>query len=127
MKFQFAKNYSKLFNAVLVFLALVYFLGTLFLILAWLGLQSYDMSVWQSNTLPAYALLFISSLAGILGILVGNKWGVYLLAGSWLITGFVTLMSFEQSPISIKNFFFAQLIAISFFLLLLPNWEKMRR
>ena len=127
MRFQFAKNYSKLFNTMLVFLGLTYFLGAMFLILAWFGLQSYDRSIWQGYALPAYALLFISSLAGILGILVGNRWGVYVLGASWLITGFVGLVSYEQSPISFKSFFLALLIVISFFLLLLPNWEKMKR
>jgi len=127
MRFQFEKNYSKLFNTILVFLALTYFLGALLLILGWFGLQSYDISAWQSNTLPAYVLLFISSLVGILGIMVGNKWGVYVLAGSWLVTGVVSLVSYEQSPISLRSFFFALLIVISFFLSLLPNWEKMKR
>ncbi len=46
------------FYIILSLFTLIYPPGVVFLLLAWLGIQSYDPSTWQHMALPIYAFVF---------------------------------------------------------------------
>lgn len=65
------------FYIILSLFTLIYPLGVFFLLFAWLNVQSYDLLLWQPNTLLLYALAFLIGCVSIYGIWRKKKWGVY--------------------------------------------------
>jgi hypothetical protein len=116
---------SRGLSIILVFFELVYALGTIYLLLSWFGIQFYDPNIWQHNSLPFYALVFLVSAISIFGIWKWKKWGVYGLTGSWVITGILNLVFVSPTPAPYSYTFVAVLLVITLFLLLLPAWQNM--
>jgi hypothetical protein len=125
MKNKNPAKYGKGFSTLLIFLFVIYLIGFIFMLLAFLGVQSFDSSVWQRNALPFYALAFLIGTVGLFGIWKHRRWGVYTLAGAWIITGLVNLGFIAPGPIPYKATFLAILLVIAFFLLLLPEWQHL--
>lgn len=120
------RKHSHGFYILLTLFTLIYSLGVIFLLLAWLGIQSYDLLLWQHDTLPLYVLVFSIGCVSIYGIWRQKKWGVYSLATTWVLTGIINLMFIPASPMPFKYTFLAVLLVIAFFLLLLPEWSRMK-
>lgn len=114
------------FYIILSLFTLIYPLGVFFLLFAWLNVQSYDLLLWQPNTLLLYALAFLIGCVSIYGIWRKKKWGVYSLAGTWVFTGILNLVFVPSSPTPYTYTFLAVLLVIAFFLLLLPEWSRMK-
>ena len=113
-------------TALLVLLTVTYLLGSVYLLLAWMGLQSYDPLIWQRGAMPFFALLFAFGGLSALTAMRWKKWGVYSLALTWVLTGAANL-SFgipEAQPQASISAFLAALVIIGFFLLLLPAWPS---
>ncbi len=59
MNINLQKKRSSGLSIILAFFALAYVFGAIYLILSWAGIQSYDPGIWQHNSLPFYALVFL--------------------------------------------------------------------
>jgi hypothetical protein len=119
------KRFNRGFYVILSVFTFTYAVGFFFLLLSWLGLQGFDPSRWQHNALPFYALVFLIGTISLFGIWKWKKWGVYGLAGAWVLTGILNLVFIPPTPIPYKQTFFAMLLVIAFFLLLLSDWQKL--
>ena len=119
------KRYSLGFSIVLALFTFVYAVGVILMLLAWFGVQSLDPLTWQREALPFYALVFLIGAVSAYGIWKRKKWGVYGLAGAWALTGIVNLVFVPPAPMPYKYTFLAALLVIAFFLLLLPEWQRM--
>jgi len=119
------RSYSRGFSTILALFGLVYTLGAAFMLFAWSGLQSYDPLTWPSNSLPFFALVFLLGSLGALGGWKRKKWGVYALVGTWILSGVLRLVFLPSAPLPTKNSFLALLLIIAFFLLLLPEWQRL--
>ena len=124
MNISVQKKYSRGFASILVLFTGVYTLGVAFMLLAWSGLQGYNPNTWRRDSLPLYALVCLSGALSSLGIWKWKKWGVYGLAGTWILTGIINLIFTPPAPVPYKQFFLASLLVIAFFLLL-PSWQKL--
>jgi hypothetical protein len=119
------KKHTRGLSTILALFAFVYVPGFFYLLLSWFGIQSYDPLRWQYNSLPLYALVFLTGTVSLYGIWKWKKWGVYGLAGTWILTGVVNLVFVPPTPMPYRNTFLAVLLVIAFFLLLLPAWQNM--
>ena len=119
------KKYSRGLSIVLALFTLSYVLGLAFVLLAWLGVQSFDPLSWPRAALPGYAFVSLLGAAGTYGVWRRKKWGVYCLAATWALTGFVNLVFAPDRPNASIATFAAVLLVIAFFLLLLPAWPTM--
>ncbi len=125
MTVQMQKKRSRGLTIILVVLTSIYILGVLYSLLSFLTLQGYDSDIWQRNSLPFYTIVFLTAAVGIFGIWEWKKWGVYGLAGAWVLTGVLDLVFVPPTPIPYIYSFLAVLLVIAFFLLLLPAWQNM--
>lgn len=116
-------RYSRGLSIILVLFTLVYALGLVYLLLSWLGIQSFDPAIWQPDSLPIYMLVFLIGTVSLYGIWKGKKWGVYGLASTWVLTGLLNLVFALPTPN--RYTFLAFLLVIILFLLLRPAWRKM--
>ena len=119
------RNRFRGLSIILMFFELVYALGIIYFLLSWFGVQFYDPNIWQHNSLPFYALVFLISAVSIFGVWKWKKWGVYCLAGSWVLTGILNLVFVSPTPTPYSYTFLAILLVITLFLLLLPAWHYM--
>ena len=119
------KRYGRWFYLILAIFTFVYAAGVIFMLLAWLGIQSYDPLIWQRDALPLHALVFFITTIGLYGIWKFRKWGVYTLAAGWVMTGILNLVFVPPAPMPYKNIFLAVSLVIVFFLLLLPEWHHL--
>jgi len=119
------KKYNRGFSIILAVFTFIYPMGTIFLFLTWLGVQSFDPLIWQPESLPFYVLVFLLGSISIYGLWKRKKWGVYGLAGTWMLTGIINLGFVPPTPMPYRNTFLALLLVIAFFLLLLPEWQRM--
>jgi len=119
------KKYSQGFTSILAIFTGVYTLGAAFMLFAWSGLQGYDPHTWRRDALPFYVLVCLSGALSSLGIWKWKKWGVYGLAGTWILSGIINSVFAPPAPVPYKQFFLGILLVIAFFLLLLPDWQKM--
>ena len=67
-------------------LGIVYLLGAIYAVLAWVGLESVDPSIWARPALPFYALVFLGGGASALALGLWKKWGVFGLIVTWIAT-----------------------------------------
>jgi hypothetical protein len=125
MTVQIQKKRSRGLTIILVVFTSIYILGVFYSLLSFLNVQSYDSDIWQRNSLPFYFLVFLMAAIGIFGIWEWKKWGVYCLAGAWVLTGVLDLVFVPPTPIPYIYSFLAILLVIAFFLLLLPAWQNM--
>jgi hypothetical protein len=125
MTVQMQKKRSRGLTIILVVLTSIYILGVLYSLLSFLTLQGYDSDIWQRNSLPFYTIVFLMAAVGIFGIWEWKKWGVYGLAGAWVLTGVLDLVFVPPTPVPYIYSFLAMLLVIAFFLLLLPAWQNM--
>ena len=119
------RSYSRGFSTILALFGLVYTLSAAYMLFAWSGLQSYDPLTWPSNSLPFFALVFLLGSLGALGVWKRKKWGVYALVGTWVLSGLIRLIFTPSAPVTYQNSFLALLLIIAFFLLLLPEWQRL--
>jgi len=119
------KKHSRGFASILALFTGIYILGAAFMLLAWSGLQGYNPYTWRRDSLPLYALVFLIGALSSLGIWKWKKWGVYGLAGTWILTGIINLVFVPPTPVPYKQIFLAILLVIAFFLLLLPSWQRL--
>lgn len=75
----------------LVLLAVVYALGTVYLLLGWLGWQS-PPDTWRHDSLPFYALACSLGAAGTTALLLWRRWGAYALGAAWALTALLGLI-----------------------------------
>ena len=125
MNISLQKKYSRGFTSILAIFTGVYTLGAAFMLLSWSGLQGYNPYTWRRDSLPLYALVCLSGALSSLGIWKWKKWGVYGLAGTWILSGITNLVFAPFTPVPYQQFFPAILLVIAFFLLLLPDWQKL--
>jgi hypothetical protein len=125
MKDNIRQQHGRGLLIILAFFMLIYSIGAFYFLLSWSGVQSFDPIHWQPNSIPFYALVFLIGLASVYGIWRWKKWGVYGLAGTWILTGIINLVFVSPAPVPYRNTFFAALLVIAFFLLLLPDWQNM--
>jgi hypothetical protein len=125
MTVRIQKKRSLGLTIILVVLTAIYILGVFYSLLSFLTVQSYDSDIWQRSSLPFYAFVFLMAAIGIFGIWEWKKWGVYSLAGAWILTGVLDLVFVPPTPIPYIYSFLAVLLVIAFFLLLLPAWQNM--
>lgn len=116
---------SRGLTIMLVFFGLVYGIGTIYLFLSWIGVQSYDPGYWQHDAMPFYALVFALAATGAYGILAWKKWGTYCLTGAWILTGILNSIFVPPTPIPYRYSFLAFLMVLVFFLFMLPAWQDM--
>lgn len=106
-------------SIILAFFTLGYAASVVALPLMWMGVQSYDPQVFPPGSHLFYALTSLIGIASLYGIWKWKKWGVYGLAGTWVLTGIINMVF--GSPGSNLGF----LLITGFFLLLLPAWQRM--
>ena len=119
------RRYGRGFTSILALFTFIYVAGAILLILSWFGIQSFDPLTWQHNTLPFYALVYLIGAVCLGAIWKWRKWGVYGLAGTWILTGILNLVFVPPAPMPYKYTFLAVLLVIAFFLLLLPAWQNL--
>ena len=125
MTVQIQKKRSRGLTIILVVLTSIYILGVFYSLLSFFTVQSHDSEIWQRSSLPFYAFVFLMAAIGIFSIWEWKKWGVYCLAGAWVLTGVLDLVFVPPTPIPYIYSFLAVLLVIAFFLLLLPAWQNM--
>jgi len=118
-------RFGRGFAGVLAILAFVYPLGFAYMILSWLGIQSYDPLLWPHDTLPIYSLVFLLGCAGLYWIWKRRKFGVYMLAGTWILTAVLNQMIRPSASTSYLSIILAFTLMIVFFLFLLPEWKHL--
>lgn len=119
------RKFSSSLSIILGLFTFIYGIGVFYLFLSWIGVQSYDPGIWQHDSLPFYVLVFLIALIGLFGIWRGKKWGVYCLAGSWALIGVLNSVFIAPTPFPYRVSFLANLLVVTFFLLLLPAWKDM--
>jgi hypothetical protein len=119
------KRYNPGFYIILSLFTFIYAAGLVFTLLSWFGIQSFDPSIWQQDALPFYAPVFMIGIVSVYGVWKWKKWGVYGLAGTWLLSGITNLVFIPPAPTPYINTFLAVLFVIAFFLFLLPSWQNM--
>lgn len=72
-------------------LAVVYALGTAYLLLGWLGLQSLP-DTWRQDSLSFYALACTLGAAGAIALVLWRRWGAYALGAAWALTALLNLI-----------------------------------
>lgn len=107
-------------SILLVFFALVYVPGAIYLFLSWIGVQSHNPESWQHQTLPLYALVFVIAAIGVSGIWRWKKWGTYWLIGAWGLTQILNSLYVSSARWPSQYSFLPILFVIAFFLFLLP-------
>lgn len=118
-------RFSRGFVVVLAILTSVYPLGFAYMILSWLGVQSYNPLLWPQDTLPIYALVFLLGCAGLFWIWKRRKFGVYILTGTWILTAILNQMIRPFVPASYLSIILAYTLMIVFFLFLIPEWKHL--
>ena len=108
------------FYIILSMFTFIYPLGAISSFLAWLNIRDDIRIMWQDVTLPLYVLVFLIGCVSIYGIWRQKKWGVYSLAGSWVLGDIITMVFLPYSPMLYNYAFLVVLLMIAFFLLLLP-------
>ena len=89
------RRYGRGLSIILVLFTLIYTLGLIYLLLCWFGVQSFDPAVWQPNSLSLYIFVFLMGTGSLYEIWRGQKWGVYGLVGTWVLTG---VLNFVFAP-----------------------------
>ncbi len=86
----YARSWRRLI-CLLVPVAVIYALGTVYFLLGWLGVQSLP-AVWHRDALPLYALGCALGLVGVTALVCWRRWGVYVLAAAWAFTALLSLL-----------------------------------
>ncbi len=118
-------KFGRGFAVVLSILAFVYPVGFAYMILSWMGLQSYDPLLWPQGTFPAYALVFLLGCAGLYWIWKRRKFGVYILTGTWFLTAILNQTIRPSVPTPYLSVTLAFILVVTFFLFLIPEWKHL--
>ena len=112
-------------SIILTIFAVTYVIGAIYLLLSWVGLQSYDLGFWRRESFAFYTLVFVLAETGVYGVWRWKKWGAYCLVGAWGLNEILNFLFIPPTPAPYQYSLLGILVVAIFFLFLSQSWQEM--